>query len=64
MKIIDAGYEIMTPIDGQEVLKRIEAVARTCYKSEGNIKEGSAEKWLQHLSEVVMKQCLNTFPSQ
>lgn len=49
MKIIDAGYEIMTPIDGQEVLKRIEAVARTCYKSEGNIKEGSAEKMVAAL---------------
>ena len=49
MKIIDDGYEIMTPIDGQEVLNRIEAVARTCYTSEGNIKEGSAEKMVAAL---------------
>jgi thymidylate synthase (FAD) len=44
MKIIKPSYEILTPIDGGEILKNIEAVARTCYKSHDCIKEGSAEK--------------------
>jgi thymidylate synthase (FAD) len=44
MKIIKPSYEILTPIDGGEILKNIEVVARTCYKSHDCIKEGSAEK--------------------
>lgn len=38
MQIIDARYEILDKIDGMEVLKKIERVARTCYKSEEYIK--------------------------
>ncbi|KAF5080418.1 Flavin-dependent thymidylate synthase [anaerobic digester metagenome] len=30
-------YEIISPIDGEEILKQIELAARTCYKSEGKI---------------------------
>lgn len=47
MKIINAGYEIMTPISegGIEELKHLERVARVCYKSEDKIKEdGSSAK--------------------
>lgn len=41
MKIIEPYYEILTPISdgGKSELRLIEAVARTCYKSEGNNKE-------------------------
>lgn len=53
MKIIKAGYEIMTPIskDGIEELKFIERVARTCYKSEDKITEdgSSAVKMVSNL---------------
>lgn len=53
MKIIKAGYEIMTPIskDGIEELKFIERVARTCYKSEDKITEdgSSAVKIVNNL---------------
>ena len=49
MKIIEPGYEILTPIDGEEVLKTIEKVARTCYKSEEKIAEGTAEKFVSML---------------
>lgn len=53
MKIIKAGYEILTPIskDGIEELKFIEKVARTCYKSEDKITEdgSSAVKMVQNL---------------
>ena len=49
MKIINARYEILDKIDGMEVLKKIERVARTCYKSEDYIKEGSAERLVKSL---------------
>ncbi len=41
MRIISSNYEIITPISegGLEELKKIEKIARTCYKSEGLIKE-------------------------
>ena len=37
MKLIKASTEIITPINGEEILKRIELAARTCYKSEDKI---------------------------
>ena len=37
MKLIKASYEIITPINGEEILKQIELAARTCYKSEDKI---------------------------
>ena len=49
MKVIVARYEILDQIDGMEVLKKIERVARTCYKSEDHIKEGSAERLVKSL---------------
>lgn len=52
MKIIKAGYQIMSPnLDDPEerksVYKRIEAAGRTCYKSEDRIKEDSAGKFVR-----------------
>lgn len=37
MRLIKPKYKILTPIDGEEILKQIEIAARTCYKSEGKI---------------------------
>ena len=37
MKLIKASYEIITHINGEEILKQIELAARTCYRSEGKI---------------------------
>lgn len=37
MKLIKASYEIITHINGEEILKQIEIAARTCYQSEGLI---------------------------
>lgn len=55
MKIIKAGYEIMTPISagGIEELKFIERVGRTCYKSEDKITEDgeSAKRFVRMLIE-------------
>lgn len=51
MKIIKAGYEILTPIseNGIKELRHIEMIGRTCYKSEDKItKDGeSARKFVK-----------------
>lgn len=46
MKAIKAGFEIIDELNGSEILKKIELCGRVCYKSEGKIKEGSAEKFV------------------
>ena len=51
MKIINASYHIETPIDGAEILKRIEKAGRTCYKSEDRITEESAKSFVRKLME-------------
>ena len=51
MKIINASHSIETPIDGAEILKRIEKAGRTCYKSEDRITEESAKVFVQKLIE-------------
>lgn len=37
MKLIKPYYQILTPINGEEILKQIELAARTCYQSEDKI---------------------------
>ena len=49
MKRVNAGYEILTPIDRSEFLKTIERAGRTCYKSEDKITEDSASKFVRML---------------
>lgn len=49
MQIISAGYEIVDTLNGEEILKKIEKVARVCYKSEDKIGEGTAEKMVRAL---------------
>ena len=51
MKIINASYRIETPIDGAEILKRIEKAGRTCYKSEDRITDESAKSFVRMLIE-------------
>lgn len=55
MKIIKAGYEILTPISkgGIEELQHIERVGRVCYKSEDKITADgkSAKKFVQMIIE-------------
>lgn len=46
MKIINADVDIMTPLDGQAILKHLERCGRVCYKSEDRITDGSADKFL------------------
>lgn len=46
MKIVESKVEIITPINGKEILEHIERVGRVCYKSENNITDESAEKFV------------------
>lgn len=52
MKIIEPKLEILTPIDGKEILKHLERCARNCYKSEDKITEDSAKKMIAKLIEM------------
>lgn len=49
MKIIKPSYEIMSKINGSEMLRAIEIAGRTCYKSEDKITEDSAKKFVKKL---------------
>lgn len=61
MQIIKAGYEILDPLNGEEILKKIERVARVCYKSEEKIKDGSAEKMVRALVKSKHEAMLEHF---
>jgi thymidylate synthase (FAD) len=52
MKVIDPYYEILNMPDPDYALKHIERAARTCYKSEDKISQGSAEKLLKSLNKT------------
>lgn len=58
MKIINSSVEFITPIDRENILKLLEIAGRTCYKSESNITEESAKKFVSgvvksgHLSVI------------
>lgn len=49
MKVIEPYVEFAEPIDGDAILKHLERCGRVCYKSEGKIAEGSAEKFLANI---------------
>ena len=43
MKIVKAGYRILDDLDGAAIIRKIEKVARVCYKSGDKIAENTAE---------------------
>ncbi|MDO4301498.1 MAG: FAD-dependent thymidylate synthase [Clostridia bacterium] len=49
MRIIEPTYIIEDEINAQAMMKTIERAGRTCYKSEHNISEGSAEKFIANI---------------
>ena len=50
MKIIKPSVEICSDLmDGQAILNKIELCGRVCYKSEGKITDGSAEKFVRSI---------------
>mgnify|MGYP003502574336 FL=1 len=49
MQIIQPSVEIMSAVDGQTILRHLEIVGRTCYRSEGLITDTSAETFVRKL---------------
>lgn len=61
MKVIKPGIELITPINGNTILKRIEECGRVCYKSESRITDDSAPKFVAGIikrgHEAVLEHC-------
>jgi thymidylate synthase (FAD) len=51
MKVVEPGFTILDVVDGPEILRRLEAYGRTCYKSEDKITDDSAPKFIKMLLE-------------
>ena len=49
MKVIEPYVEFAEPIDGDVILKHLERCGRVCYRSEGKIGDGTAEKFLANI---------------
>ena len=47
MKIIESSVELVDDFDTVAIMKKIERAGRVCYKSEGSIKDDSAEKFIR-----------------
>lgn len=47
MKLVDPSIEIISDINGEQILKHIEIAIRNCYKSEDKICEGSDKKLIK-----------------
>lgn len=43
MKVIRPSFELLSSVDGDSIIKSIERIGRTCYKSENKISESSAK---------------------
>lgn len=52
VKIVEPSAEIITPLDGDAILKHLELCARNCYKSEDKITHDSAVKMIKKLLEL------------
>ena len=61
MRIIDAGVQFITPIDGDVILRRLEEIGRVCYKSEGKMTDTSAPGFVRNIirreHESVLEHC-------
>ena len=51
VKIIKPSFEILTPINGDEILKLIELAGRTCYKSHDLITPDSAKNFVAKIAQ-------------
>ena len=51
MKLIKPGFEILSDINKDKMLKMIELSGRQCYQSTHKIEEGSAEKFVKMILE-------------
>lgn len=49
MFVIEPEIHVIDEINGEEILQRLEAIGRVCYKSEDKITTGSAQKFISAL---------------
>ncbi len=49
MKVIEASAELAQNLDATEIMRHIERAGRVCYKSESNISDTSAEKFIANI---------------
>lgn len=67
MKVIKPSFQIITPIDSDQILKTIETVGRTCYKSEDKITDDCleifCENWQNPVKQRITPHFLTTSPS-
>lgn len=61
MKIIEPSYEILTPINGKEVLQAIEYCARTCYQSYDKQTDDSCYDFVKMLMSRNHESCLEHY---
>ena len=52
VKIVSPSIEVITPLDGDYILKHLERCARNCYKSEDKITSDSAQKMIKKLIDL------------
>ncbi len=52
VKIVSPNIEVITPLDGDYILKHLERCARNCYKSEDKITADSAQKMIKKLIDL------------
>jgi thymidylate synthase (FAD) len=58
MKIIKPYFKIEDPLNGDEILKKIEKASRTCYKSEDKINAESAKRLIAMIIKKGHESCL------
>lgn len=49
MKIVDPYFEILDPIEGDSILRKVEQAGRTCYKSEDRTRVDSARDFVRRI---------------
>ena len=61
MHIIDPSYEILTPLDGKQILQHLEYCARTCYQSYDKQTDDSYLKFVQMIMQKHHEACLEHY---
>lgn len=49
MRVVNQRVSLESELDGSEAMRLIERAGRVCYKSEGNIADGSADKFIRNI---------------
>ena len=49
IRIVAPSWEVLTPLDGERILKSIETVGRTCYQSARNTTDDSCYRFVKML---------------